>query len=249
VGTGGHDLRDSDSDSDGDVAVIGSGRARWAATLGVGAVGLALAAPEWVPRMWSREDGPIEYATFACFAVGSILAFVTAARLRPARPHVLAAAALGLVLLVAAGEEISWGQRLLDLETPDALVDGNRQDELNLHNIDGLQHKAVIAQLGVAVAGLVLAWRVARPWARAGLPFFAGYLAYRAGRGIAALAGWGLADRNSEAAELVLAFGLLVLTIGLVADGRHGGAALRTDRPSHLRPLDHPRLRQRLRPG
>lgn len=34
-----------------------------------------------------------------------------------------------------AGEEISWGQRILGFETPDALREVNRQDEFTLHNV------------------------------------------------------------------------------------------------------------------
>jgi hypothetical protein len=191
--------------------------APWVATAAVCAIGAALAAPEWVPHQWSREDGPLEYATFACFLVSSVAALAASARLRSAGRPALAAAALGLVLFVAAGEEVSWGQRWFGIETPDALVDGNRQDELNLHNVEGLQDKAVLAQLGIAGAGIALALRVPRRWARAGLPFFAGYVAYRGGRGVGAVVGWGAADRNSEAAELLLAVGLLVLTLSLLA--------------------------------
>ena len=193
-------------------------------TAAVCALGVALAGPEWMPRGWTREDGPVEYAGFAAFLGASVLAFVAASRIR--RAHLLAfgAAVLGAVLFVAAGEEISWGQRLFDTETPAVLVDGNRQDELNLHNIDGLQQKAIIAQLAVAGAGVMVAWSVRRPWARSGLPFFAGYLAYRAARGVAVVAGWGLSGRNAEAAELVLALGLLALTAQLAADVRDVGA-------------------------
>jgi hypothetical protein len=187
----------------------------WLVTSLVGGVGIALAGPEWVPLDWSREDGPIEYAGFACFLVASMLAFVIAWQVRRTRRSAFAAAALAAVLLFAAGEEISWGQRLFDLETPEVLVDGNRQDELNLHNLDGLQQKAVLGQLAIAGAGVLLAWYVRRPWAWSGLPFFAGYLLYRGSRGVAAAAGWAPAGRNSEAAELMLALGLLVLTTHL----------------------------------
>ena len=45
--------------------------------------------------------------------------------------YVLGAAAL----LFVAGEEISWGQRILGFATPDALAALNRQDEFNVHNI------------------------------------------------------------------------------------------------------------------
>ena len=186
-------------------------------------LGVALAAPEWVPGTWTCEDGPVEYAGFACFLAGSALAFLAAARSRSARWWVLGAAALGLMLLVAAGEEISWGQRLVEFDTPSALVDGNRQDELNLHNVDGLQDKAVIAQVLVAGAGVWLARAAKLAWAQAALPFFMGYLAYRAARGVAAVAGWGVAGRNAEVSELVLALGLLVLAAQLAADRRTTG--------------------------
>lgn len=183
-------------------------------------LGVALAGPEWVPHSLTREDGPIEFASFAGFVVASGCAFWAAHRLRDERRLALAAVALGAVLFVAAGEEISWGQRLLGLETPELLVDGNRQDELNLHNLDGLQDKAVFAQLAVALAGAMLPLVDHRRWARVGFPFFVAYLAYRGGRGLAAVAGIGPADRNSEVAELVLAFGLLVLSAQLLRDAR-----------------------------
>ena len=42
----------------------------------------------------------------------------------------------GLALLFGAGEEISWGQRIFGLATPDFLLDLNAQRELNVHNIN-----------------------------------------------------------------------------------------------------------------
>jgi hypothetical protein len=44
---------------------------------------------------------------------------------------------LGLAALFffGAGEEISWGQRILGFETPPALGQVNRQEEFNLHNL------------------------------------------------------------------------------------------------------------------
>jgi hypothetical protein len=44
---------------------------------------------------------------------------------------------LGLAALFffGAGEEISWGQRILGFETPDSISQVNRQEEFNLHNL------------------------------------------------------------------------------------------------------------------
>lgn len=44
---------------------------------------------------------------------------------------------LGLAILffIGAGEEISWGQRILGFETPEAITQVNRQEEFNIHNL------------------------------------------------------------------------------------------------------------------
>lgn len=43
---------------------------------------------------------------------------------------------ISIILFLAAGEEISWGQRIFDIKTPQYLLEINDQDELNFHNID-----------------------------------------------------------------------------------------------------------------
>ena len=43
---------------------------------------------------------------------------------------------LALLFLFGAGEEISWGQRLLGIEVPEAIRDRNVQGELNIHNLE-----------------------------------------------------------------------------------------------------------------
>ncbi len=90
-----------------------------------------------------EEDGIIEYASAIFNVITSIMilylflkskwrgeSFVTKGR----RNYFLML--LGLLFLVVAGEEISWGQRLLNLETPGHLNEINVQHELNLHNIN-----------------------------------------------------------------------------------------------------------------
>jgi len=39
------------------------------------------------------------------------------------------------VCIVAAGEEMSWGQRIFNFQTPDFIARANRQSEFNLHNL------------------------------------------------------------------------------------------------------------------
>lgn len=41
-----------------------------------------------------------------------------------------------LFFFFGGGEEISWGQRIFNVQTPEALAEINAQEELNVHNID-----------------------------------------------------------------------------------------------------------------
>lgn len=57
---------------------------------------------------------------------------------------------LGILFLIAFGEEISWGQRIFDWQTPPLLNEINAQKETNIHNIwilngrlPGEQHKSI----------------------------------------------------------------------------------------------------------
>ncbi|MCG8336841.1 MAG: hypothetical protein MJE63_20230 [Proteobacteria bacterium] len=42
----------------------------------------------------------------------------------------------GILFFLAFGEEISWGQRIFQFETPEMMEEINRQGEMNLHNLD-----------------------------------------------------------------------------------------------------------------
>lgn len=48
----------------------------------------------------------------------------------------LAYLGLALLFFFGAGEEISWGQRIFGIQTPEALAEINEQDEINIHNIE-----------------------------------------------------------------------------------------------------------------
>lgn len=43
---------------------------------------------------------------------------------------------LGLLFFVAFGEEISWGQRIFNIATPESVKAVNRQGEFNIHNLE-----------------------------------------------------------------------------------------------------------------
>ena len=92
----------------------------------------------------------------------------------------LALLALAVVLFVAAGEEISWGQRLFGIATPDSLGSVSTQDETNLHNIEFFQNSInddrlfQLFWIGFAVAVPLLSrfWEPARRLFGRFLPIF-----------------------------------------------------------------------------
>ncbi|OGQ19810.1 MAG: hypothetical protein A2138_07375 [Deltaproteobacteria bacterium RBG_16_71_12] len=188
-------------------------------------VGIAAADEKAWSRL-AREDGVVEWATVAAF-LGAGALHVALARRKwrhatpPPRLELAARAALALFCLFVAGEEISWGQRLFAFKPPDAFLERNYQQELNVHNVlmdeaglgFALESKHVVAFLAIAfVVALPLFVRtrllsgaraVAPPLALlpAGLVVFAAELSYPV-------------DLTGEGAELLL--GLLLLAAAVL---------------------------------
>jgi hypothetical protein len=76
-----------------------------------------------------QEDRLVEWASVVVFAAAGVAQLIRAARSR--LPFDLLVA---LFLLFVAGEEMSWGQRLLGLTPPSYFLEHNTQQEMNLHN-------------------------------------------------------------------------------------------------------------------
>ena len=109
------------------------------------------------------EDGFIEWCTVAVLFLAMLVCGKRFLALRNVRPPLFLFVTLLLTLLClfGAGEEISWGQRVFGLETPDYLKDKNAQGELGVHNlvleINGEEVKLnkLIFGTGLAVALLI----------------------------------------------------------------------------------------------
>src|SRR5690348_5227187 len=67
-----------------------------------------------------QEDGVVEWLTVLGLLLGAMVCFVRFARLIRKRKawFLFVTLGLGLFLFFAAGEEISWGQRIFGLSTP-----------------------------------------------------------------------------------------------------------------------------------
>ena len=99
----------------------------------------------WGPYVFSSdlhyivtmEDGVVEWGQTLIFLQCSIFFAVLSFRVFGLRSYALMYRVFAVVFFLMAGEEISWGQRILSISTPDALMGINVQDEINLHNLFG----------------------------------------------------------------------------------------------------------------
>jgi hypothetical protein len=101
-----------------------------------------------------QEDHLVENAQFLLMLGGSILAFLLAKNfwnLYQKNKQAVNSKAIasnnvnfrlgllylfmGIAMFFVAGEEISWGQRIIGLDTPEPLTEINIQDEITIHNI------------------------------------------------------------------------------------------------------------------
>ncbi len=85
-----------------------------------------------------REDGVIEWLTAVFYILAAILIFVAGNAQKIGKIWFWG---LALLFFAIAGEEISWGQRLFSISTPETLQSINVQREMNLHNISGIHDK------------------------------------------------------------------------------------------------------------
>jgi hypothetical protein len=112
----------------------------WAPLVGAMIVGMArLNKPLY--DFLTREDGPIEWAQFLCYAGASVMAAsVSFKRVSQGyRWQGLLYAGLAFATFFIAGEEIAWGQRIFGLQTPEQLAAINHQREITVHNIQIIQ--------------------------------------------------------------------------------------------------------------
>lgn len=98
------------------------------------------------------EDGFIEYATALFLFCSSLLLFYRFIKFYLFKNALWKVGVLVAVILFlfASGEEISWGQRIFNVESSDYFLKNNAQGETNLHNmvVDGKKiNKIIFSQL------------------------------------------------------------------------------------------------------
>lgn len=90
----------------------------------------------------SKEDHLIEYLSSISLAITGLF-FLKASiyskktvSVKSVKWNTFLFVVLAVVFFIAAGEEISWGQRLFNFRTPEYLGQLNDQNEFNFHNVD-----------------------------------------------------------------------------------------------------------------
>lgn len=123
----------------------------FAAAVVVAVVAIAGHSPE-VYESLLQEDGFLEWLTAALFAIGGIIRLRLAVTERRPFDGLVAA-----FCLFVAGEEFSWGQRLLGYTPPAWFLAHNTQQEATLHNFAGVFGRPKWSLIAVLFAyGLLL---------------------------------------------------------------------------------------------
>jgi hypothetical protein len=136
-----------------------------------------------------KEDGPIEdFGAICLFGASAfvVLALFHLRRAKVSRIKLASYACCALFLFIAGGEEISWGQRFLGIQTPQIIAKINVQGEINLHNLYGNEHgqnmSVIIFRMFWFVLGVALplaaSWRPLRRQLERYLPLFPFWLAF-----------------------------------------------------------------------
>ncbi|GEM_PF-1444768 len=108
-------------------------------------------------RVLIREDGVYEYGQAILFLLCFIVSFqINKLYKKKNRKQGLLFLLLSLGFLFVAFEEISWGQRLLEINTPEIMLELNTQDEISIHNLVPIQKNLHFIFIAVGFYGSFL---------------------------------------------------------------------------------------------
>jgi len=120
---------------------------------------LSHGAPEFFKGTYVVEDGLIQWLQVAALIMTMCLCFRRVVFLRKTKPAIFLAATLllGLLFLFAVGEEISWGQRLFNIQSSEWFQEHNAQEEMNLHNlvVKGTKINRLIFSTGLGIIMII----------------------------------------------------------------------------------------------
>jgi cell division protein FtsW (lipid II flippase) len=106
-------------------------------------------------EIYVREDGIVEWLTVVGLLAGCLVCLSRFVKLFKHKNwwFLTVILLLAILLFFVAGEEISWGQRILGIKSPEFFVEENSQHEMNFHNlvINGIKINKLVFSFGLIV--------------------------------------------------------------------------------------------------
>lgn len=93
--------------------------------------------PIYFETVLARESGPLQWLIISTLLFAAIMCFYRASILKPFRGGVFAACSIftGIVFMVFALDEMSWGQIIFDFKTPEFIAIRNSLGEMNIRHL------------------------------------------------------------------------------------------------------------------
>lgn len=111
--------------------------------------------PAYFESQLAVEGGPLQWLIISTLIFASLMCFYRASILRPFRGGVFAACCVvtGIVFLIFALDEMSWGQIVFNYQTPDFIAARNSMGEMNIRHlvIAGFEITDIIFTLGIKI--------------------------------------------------------------------------------------------------
>lgn len=107
----------------------------------------------------NKEDHLIENTQFIFLLLACLFSGATSRQLFKSKNKVWAIlyALATLAIFIIAGEEISWGQRIFGIVTPEYLANQNSQGEINVHNLTSVSKFVGLVYMFIGIYG-ALSW-------------------------------------------------------------------------------------------
>lgn len=108
------------------------------------------------------EDGAVEYLSAILFLIAGIVSFLLRKKSRlfqkksVQKIYSVGCIILAIALFLVAGEEISWGQRIFGIETPEHIAAQNHQGETNFHNSEAFWPFVYVGYTCIGIYGSLL---------------------------------------------------------------------------------------------
>ncbi len=109
-----------------------------------------------LPWRWYQEDGLFENISAILHFGSSFLFLFLILYKRKKNPPILISIMFFTLFFLLGMEEISWGQRIFNIKTPEFVKEINTRNEINIHNILPLQYRDIVYYCFYSLFGLFL---------------------------------------------------------------------------------------------